>query len=34
VAGDHQADPGVMTGIDLHLHRVVETVQAFGGEAD
>jgi hypothetical protein len=23
-----------MTGIDLHLHRVVEAVQALGTEAD
>jgi hypothetical protein len=32
VARDHDAYPGIVTGIDLRLHRAVETVETLGGE--
>jgi hypothetical protein len=34
VAGDHDTDSGIVTSVNLRLHRAIETVEALGGEAN
>ncbi len=34
VTGDHHADPGIVAGVDLGLHRAVHAGEAFGRETD
>ena len=34
VTGDHNADAGVVAGVDLRLHGTIHAIQALGREAD